>query len=581
MIRGDRRFLTEATRRVRAEVFASPKLAAEYRERHRWDGGRAVGRIGRSIGACLSGAVLLPLSLSFPFVFALLPELFSKTPPRSLSMEALFACQTFTMSVVVTLVTGLTILFPQPPPDSLRVALQLPVSDRALSAMIVRDRMCLSLIFFYFVGAGYLGVAWRERLPVDRFAMLILLAAAASWNLFSLCVLIGSCLRPSNVKGLTATLLAMAFYMPAMLVVHSSEAYPWLISTSMALPTSWVNGFVHWTLLCDEPFAWFFLVPVLATSVYGVWWSAQGVGVGEVHLSPLGQVRPVFTYCVANPVDVRKAGQASTNAEETPSAQTTAERVRNSELLRPPNWREGGWIERRLANRFSERERTLLEQFYGGRPPWTLSWLLLALCPVVLAMIGLEDRRQDLPTCYSPIWAFAVTMLEFELVRRRNEGPAGFSSFHGVFPIGLAETLAAVKKSFVLRIPYQLPLLVLAAIADAGTRPNSAIMAAVLCIAMVGLAATWIPLIVRMRFFPPSPSADFRPGVRWRRIMDLTLLGVVVFASLCSIFYVHWTATLACVLIAFVASRRLAPVLDAMLQSEVDFKVPTLARTVE
>jgi hypothetical protein len=63
--------------------------------------------------------------------------------------------------------------------------------------------------------------------------------------------------------------------------------------------------------------------------------------------------------------------------------------------------------------------------------------------------------------------------------------------------------------------------------------------------------------------------------------MDLTLLGVVVFASLCSIFYVHWTATLACVLIAFVASRRLAPVLDAMLQSEVDFKVPTLARTVE
>jgi hypothetical protein len=287
-----------------------------------------------------------------------------------------------------------------------------------------------------------------------------------------------------------------------------------------------------------------FLAPVAVTSVYTVWWLRRGYAIREIRVSSQGELTPEFEYGIANLPQADEAAHepdASPMAVPPESEESLEKRLLRIPALAPPDWSRGGFIERWIGGLLSERERTVLEQFYGGSPRFTRAWLATVLLAVCFAMLAFVYDRcappEEKRLCLTAIvLILAVAPVEAVACGARNHASQLLSvpACHPIFPLGLKETLSAIYKTLGLRAIFYLPIFGAVAAGELWDWRHRWLYAGLMALACAMQVALWYPLLARGRF-----GALSRSRFRWRRCLAMGLICVAALPNFPMLLVMH------------------------------------------
>jgi hypothetical protein len=342
----------------------------------------------------------------------------------------------------------------------------------------------------------------------------------------------------------------------------------------MMTPGGWINGALYYGVIQGNAVGWLFLAPVAITSVYNVWWLRRGYAIREFQVWPQGVLTPVFEFGIPNPrweEEVLPAIVSDTPAPEREPEEAIEKRLLQSPALAPPDWGKRWFMERWIGAFLTPRERTLLEQLYGGPPRWTATCLMFAAAALVLiALVSGAFTSGDGTTEYHPSVAIMYLLLAIgfcTIPRYLDTRP--MPPLHPIFPVGLQETLAAIKKSLALRAIIYVPLLFAVAFAEMRGWPNGWRHASIMTLILALLFVAWYLITARASF-----CALNRRRYHWRRWTALAAMGLAGFISFPLTFVFHPITTpllgLLAILLIVVACRQFDRV---YLDTEFDFEM--------
>lgn len=550
-------FEAEVARRARELVAASPAMLAEYKRLHTWNVWHSVGRYVVASFLAAIGLLMAPVSFFFPAFIPLVAR-FSGTSPAGapLATSLALGAQSLVIAALASMAFTMHAGRMFCSPTHLAALAHFPVSDRQLLKRALWEWRWYLAYYLYVLVLLYAPLAWREGLNWSQACGLGLLLVLQCWHLISLAVILAHRIRRQVSVILFGLSLAFGFYFGSMLlcllIAAPAEQQHWGALPALLLPTGWINGAIYYGVIRGSLAGWLFLLPVAVTSAYAAWWLRRGYAIREVRVSPLGTVTPVFEYGFPNtpgaedePIAADEDSPSPASTASVPESQQLIEkRLQSSPALAPPDWSRRGLIERWIGALLTERERTLLEQFYHGPPLWTTTWVTCTVLTVAFALLFLLFGR-SIPSGgllpFANVVLFVTVALGESLpyVRRLDSRGSGTPSLHPAFPVGLSEMLSALTKSLWLRAISYVPLLGMWAIAlewrriDGWACATAVVAAALLQMGVVHLIAA------RSRF-----AALGGRRMHWRRWFALGLLTITFSLFLPLLFYIHWAVTL-------------------------------------
>jgi hypothetical protein len=579
------RFESELTRLTREEVFASPALREEYRRRHhcrRWP--TIVKRLW-FVALIPTAVVIMPLSIFFP-AFGLLAPDFIETPQptRHFDSAAVLAAQSLMISAV-----GCFVLSLRPGelfclPGHLNETAFFPVRDRWALNQALWGAVVTFGYFVYMLVLLYGALAWRDALTWTQIAGVGALAALQLWHLLSLSIIFAHWIptRPAVMAvGLAlALILFLSAGYPTALAAVSPQHEHAAALVVMLTPTGWINGALYYGIIQGNAAGWLFLAPVSITSAYAARWLRRGYAIREFRVSSQGDLTPVFEFGLPN---ARSSDEKlSTLGSEAPGGEREPEQVLEKRLLEspvlaPPDWRSLLFLERWIGELLTDRERTVLEQFYNGPPRWTAASLTFAgvWAVFLIIVVGVSSPEREWadfePSVVLLLFPLLLGAMELCLycIGRNNEVRTT-PPLHPIFPIGLHETIAALKKSLALRAIFYLPFLCVMAVAETWWRPSGRLCALAIVLVVTVQAATAYLVVARMGF-----SMLNRYRFHWRRCVALTAIALAGTLSLPLLLMVHPVVSpalaLLVLLLAYIGCRQF----DRLyLDTEFDFEMP-------
>lgn len=471
------RFQRSLTRRVRTAVAESPQMLAEYRRRHRF--------------RWLQMAVAFVFGVSAnPIVCALAVAVVGWSVIDVLTVERVLIVHAGFMLVAVMLLPFLGSRLFCSHSGLARWAFQ-PISDKEIRTQSMQLR--LTLVFFYALAVGglHLYVCRLERLSEIDAIVVIGAGLLKVWFAVAVVTLARHFPAASPVKMLVGggTLMLFVGYFLVLLAATG------VMREQIFYPIGWIDGMIYYAVLHDQPLGWLFLIPVLAISLDAVWWLRRGYTILEIHFSSTGECTPIFSSGLKN--------QRQEKAKESPRAKESDEaivkRLLSSPRLRPADWTSGGWIERWVGARMSDRERALVERLCGGRPCWTIQCvfllLVLAACLSAWWVFQAELGVLLMPTLRTLVWVWPTfTCIIFNSrfpvsMQSSQPQPHLIGSFHPLFPCGLAE-VAALRRRLLSGL-----IAVIAAIA-VGMFAVSFVFSSVTCRQIATVFILFTPIVV-------------------------------------------------------------------------------------
>ncbi len=457
------RRLQQATRDV---VFASPRMRAEYRRRHRW---WLVPYLAIATVIALLIAMFLPLLLSLLALLdpAIRAEMFRHPLGDGPTPEPLARFRP--LAIIAPLWLMLWLLLVPNLRNYLwcglcRISIYWPLSDAQLTRGGWTRTYGLGALIFVGTAAWGWALSLAMELEQREWLLLMGLAALHAWLMVALTWLMAALVPRRLVSGFAlAAILLMFGGTPA--IIYLSEfvgPYPELARQwellAFLLPTGWVCGTINYAVLEHNPLGWLFLLPVAAVSLWAIVWRTRGLRLLEFIIGFNGSCQPVFDRGFR---DDREFGWQlpSSPPAESPAQETNAEQVRervtkrilSGALWESFQWPTHGFIERWVGRLLTDREQRALIFLGGGRPWWTQAWRM-SWCLCLLAL-GIEQAcalyygRHFFLLAIVMVGMFAVAEI-WSWARQ----PAG-GSLHPLFPVSRSSLLLAVAKMLVVRVP--------------------------------------------------------------------------------------------------------------------------------
>jgi hypothetical protein len=446
-----------------------------------------------------------------------------------------------------------------------------------------------SLIYYIYlwgVAGAYLG--WRAGIGGWQIAAMVALVALQAWHLAALTIVLARLLPPTKIgrsgelvvycmTGLVGLGVGYALLLCVTPAHHSHD----LALVGLALPTGWISAAMHYGVILDSAAGRLFLAPAAVVWTYALGWLRRGFAIREFHIFSTGEIWPIFEYGLPNFREKKKKLRKARASDSLQPRATTEKQVLNSDALTPTDWRRGWFIERWIGHRLTAREKTLIEQFYEGRPRWTLAWVIVAIFSILLAMPLILDPVHSSEaglSIFSRILlgiAIVADLVTYVCVRNRLQ-PVHAAALHPILPIGMGETVAALRKSFYFRMIFVAPLFALIVFAAGWSRPDRWTYLVSELLVLTIQAAACLAVVARARFGQLSHS----PRFHWRRLCALVALSLAISLSLPLMFYVHWAISLPVAAIMLGCTSYACRQFDGLyVGSEFDFHTPNSLAT--
>jgi hypothetical protein len=300
------------------------------------------------------------------------------------------------------------------------------------------------------------------------------------------------------------------------------------------LPTGWVAGAFHHSVLEGRALGWILAVLAGALTLAILWLLARvrsQYGLTEVPLAGAGVADSALAQEMAREA-AAWAGGARPTAEDRAAARASFDSrmedvVRSREFLAPLDWTPVGWVERNAAAVMTQRERLVAEFLTAGDPGWSRSWKRA----VLLACIGLAATAvlRNVPGS-----GFAVALTAIALAsglgvpgfcwpgfRLSSYGVIG-APFFGPLPLGVGEMIAVIAKVHVVRCAAMvIPAVVIGASVATVSREHP-LAGALAGVYLIALSVATAPAAIAFRFMDLS-----RDGTR-RKLHPLFVMPVTV-----------------------------------------------------